>query len=68
MNSFPGFENIKQFYDWGCYTDQDLLDYVNMNCLTKDQYKQITGNEIKLSTKLNKKRTQTSALLCIKEK
>ncbi|HCR3594898.1 TPA: XkdX family protein, partial [Enterococcus faecium] len=22
MNSFPGFENIKQFYDWGCYTDQ----------------------------------------------
>lgn len=46
MNSFPGFENIKQFYDWGCYTEQDLLDYVNMNCLTKEQYKQITGKTI----------------------
>ena len=34
-NAFPGFDNIKQLYDWNCYTKQDLVDYVNMNCLTK---------------------------------
>ena len=34
-NAFPCFDNIKQLYDWNCYTKQDLVDYVNMNCLTK---------------------------------
>ena len=37
-NAFPGFDNIKQLYDWNCYTKQDLVDYVNMNCLTKEEY------------------------------
>ncbi|EPI39474.1 XkdX family protein, partial [Enterococcus faecalis] len=23
-NAFPGFDNIKQLYDWNCYTKQDL--------------------------------------------
>ncbi|WP_416172342.1 XkdX family protein, partial [Enterococcus faecalis] len=24
-NAFPGFDNIKQLYDWNCYTKQDLV-------------------------------------------
>ncbi|MXS54329.1 XkdX family protein, partial [Enterococcus faecalis] len=24
-NVFPGFDNIKQLYDWNCYTKQDLV-------------------------------------------
>ena len=42
-NAFPGFDNIKQLYDWNCYTKQDLVDYVNMNCLTKEEYTKICG-------------------------
>ncbi|MGK0551889.1 XkdX family protein [Enterococcus faecalis] len=43
MNKFPGFTAIKQCYDWGCYTKQDLVDYVTMNALTKEQYQTICG-------------------------
>ncbi len=42
-NVFPGFDNIKQLYDWNCYTKQDLVDYVNMNCLTIEEYTKICG-------------------------
>ena len=45
-NAFPGFDNIKQLYDWNCYTKQDLVDYVNMNCLTKEEYTKFVGNRL----------------------
>lgn len=45
MSNFPGFDNIKMCYEWGCYTIADLVDYVKMNCLTKDEFKEISGTD-----------------------
>ncbi|ENZ5663528.1 XkdX family protein [Enterococcus hirae] len=45
MNIFPGFDNIKQFYDWGCYSVSDLVDYVKMGCLTKQEFEKICGSK-----------------------
>ncbi|MBU8789154.1 XkdX family protein, partial [Bacillus glycinifermentans] len=25
---YPTFSDIKQFYDWGCYTDEEMREYV----------------------------------------
>lgn len=43
MNSFPGFDNIKYFYDKGYYTNAQIKRYVELTCITKEQYTEITG-------------------------
>ncbi len=43
MISYPEFADIKQFYDWGCYTDDDIRTYVELGCITPNQFTEITG-------------------------
>lgn len=45
MIEFPGYENIKLCYSWGCYSKVDLGDYVKMGSITKDQYKELCGED-----------------------
>ncbi|MEK5100391.1 MULTISPECIES: XkdX family protein [Bacillus] len=40
---YPTFSDIKQFYDWGCYTDEEMREYVKINWITPDEYEKITG-------------------------
>lgn len=39
---FPGFDNIKYFYDKHCYTNEQIKRFVELECITKEQYKEIT--------------------------
>ncbi|NMK54211.1 XkdX family protein [Staphylococcus capitis] len=41
---YPGFDSIKYFYDINCYTE-DIQTYVELDALTKEEYKKITGEE-----------------------
>lgn len=43
-NAFPGFETIKYFYDGGYYTNKEIKRYVELNCLTEEEYEKITGD------------------------
>ncbi|MED2945295.1 XkdX family protein [Bacillus swezeyi] len=40
---YPALSDIKQFYDWGCYTDDDVREYVKINWITLAEYEQVTG-------------------------
>ncbi|MCY8025653.1 XkdX family protein [Bacillus sonorensis] len=40
---YPTFSDIKQFYDWGCYTDEEMREYVSINWITPAEYEEITG-------------------------
>ncbi|MGU9502769.1 XkdX family protein [Bacillus paralicheniformis] len=40
---YPTFADIKQFYDWGCYTDDEMREYVRINWITPAEYEEITG-------------------------
>lgn len=43
---WPTFESIKWFYDIDCYTDEDIATYVELGCITSEQYSKITdGSE-----------------------
>ncbi|AYU54691.1 XkdX family protein [Staphylococcus condimenti] len=42
---YPGFKAIKYFYDINCYTNEDIATYVQLNCINKEEYKKITGEE-----------------------
>lgn len=35
------FDFVKQMYSWGC----DIKQYVVLNTITADQYKEITGTD-----------------------
>lgn len=35
------FDFVKQMHDWGC----DIKQYVVLNTITADQYKEITGTD-----------------------
>ncbi|MEC2153106.1 XkdX family protein [Bacillus velezensis] len=43
MASYPEFADIKQFYDWKCYTDADIRTYVEIDWITPEQYEEIVG-------------------------
>ncbi|MDU0077228.1 XkdX family protein [Bacillus sp. IS1] len=43
MASYPEFADIKQFYDWKCYTDADIRTYVEIDWITPEQYEGIVG-------------------------
>ncbi|WP_186312104.1 XkdX family protein [Staphylococcus pettenkoferi] len=36
---YPGFDSIKYFYDINCYTNEDIQTYVELDALTKEEYK-----------------------------
>lgn len=40
---YPTLADIKQFYDWGCYTDEEMREYVKIKWITQAEYEQITG-------------------------
>ena len=40
---FPPFSTIKYLYDNNAYTDLDIYTFVELECLTKEQYTEITG-------------------------
>ena len=40
---YPSFDSIKWFYDINCYTNEDIQTYVELECITKEQYTEITG-------------------------
>ena len=40
---FPGFDNIKYFYDKKCYTNAQVKRFVELECITKEQYTEITN-------------------------
>lgn len=42
---WPTFESIKYFYDINCYTNKDIQTYVELGCLTKEDYTRITNEE-----------------------
>ncbi|MBU0437747.1 XkdX family protein [Staphylococcus succinus] len=42
---YPSFESIKWFYDINCYTNEDIQTYYELGCITKVQYKGITGED-----------------------
>lgn len=42
---YPSFDSIKWFYDINCYTNEDIATYVQLGCLTKEEYKQITSED-----------------------
>ena len=41
---FPPFSTIQYLYDNNAYTDLDIYTFVGLECLTKEQYREITGN------------------------
>ena len=43
---FPSFESIKYFYDINCYSNADIKIYYDYGCITKEQYKYITGEDL----------------------
>ncbi|MEC5225228.1 XkdX family protein [Bacillus licheniformis] len=40
---YPTLADIKQFYDWGCYTDEEMREYVKIKWITPAEYEDITG-------------------------
>ncbi|AYC54159.1 hypothetical protein CHCC15075_1697 [Bacillus licheniformis] len=40
---YPDYETIKVFWDWGCYEDYIMRDYVEWGYLTPEEYEKITG-------------------------
>ncbi|WP_350253508.1 XkdX family protein [Bacillus halotolerans] len=45
MARYPEIADIKQFYEWKCYTDEKVQEYVGIEWITKEQYKEITGKD-----------------------
>ncbi|WP_069838919.1 XkdX family protein [Bacillus sp. F56] len=45
MARYPEVADIKQFYKWKCYTDEKIREYVRIEWITKEQYKEITGKD-----------------------
>lgn len=37
------FDRLKLFYEWGFTTKEQLRRYVELNAITKEQFKEITG-------------------------
>ncbi|MCD5103209.1 XkdX family protein [Enterococcus faecalis] len=36
------FDDIKMMYDWGCFTDEQVMKFVPL-CITEDEVKEIIG-------------------------
>ncbi|KLK98032.1 XkdX family protein [Bacillus pumilus] len=40
---FPTVADIKQFWDWQCYSQEDIAFYVSIGWISVDDYQDITG-------------------------
>ncbi|WP_342488922.1 XkdX family protein [Bacillus sp. FSL P4-0248] len=40
---YPTANDIKVFWDWGVYTLEIMREYVALEVITKEEFKQITG-------------------------
>lgn len=45
MLNFPGFEEIKEWYQLGFWTEEMVKEGVACQAITADQFKEITGKE-----------------------
>ncbi|EKJ5003689.1 XkdX family protein [Enterococcus faecalis] len=36
------FDDIKMMYDWGCFTDEQVAEFVPL-CITEDEFTKMTG-------------------------
>ncbi|BDC76498.1 XkdX family protein [Enterococcus faecalis] len=36
------FDDIKMMYDWGCFTDEQVMEFVP-DCITEEEAKKIVG-------------------------
>ncbi|MDG0860335.1 XkdX family protein [Staphylococcus equorum] len=43
--SYPSFESIKRYYEKHAYTIEDIKFYTKYGALTKEEYKEITGED-----------------------
>lgn len=43
---YPTFKDIKTFYVWGCYKNEQIKWYVDMGVIDKEEYALITGENI----------------------
>ncbi|MEY8820803.1 XkdX family protein [Bacillus subtilis] len=43
MVSYPEMTDIKWFYDRKCYTDDDVRYFVELDCITEEEFTTITG-------------------------
>ncbi|MBT2860950.1 XkdX family protein [Staphylococcus coagulans] len=41
----PTFEDIKTWYQWGSYNKEDIVWYVDMEVIDKEEYALITGEK-----------------------
>lgn len=39
------YANIKRCYDWNCYTDEQVYQFVDLKKITKEQADEITSKE-----------------------
>ena len=42
---FPKYEDIKTMYGWGCYTNEQIKWFVDMEVIDKEEYALITGEK-----------------------
>ena len=42
---FPKYEDIKTMYGWGCYTNDQIKWFVDMEVIDKEEYALITGEK-----------------------
>lgn len=40
---FPKYEDIKRMYEWGCYDNDQIKWFVDMQVIDKAEYALITG-------------------------
>lgn len=45
MIDYPAYKDIKIFYDWGCYTNEEVGLFVQFGKITPEEYKMITGED-----------------------
>ncbi|WP_088838926.1 XkdX family protein [Listeria sp. ILCC792] len=41
--NYPKVNDIKIFYDWGLYGNEDVVKFVGFGAITKEEYQEITG-------------------------
>ncbi|EIA21431.1 XkdX family protein [Listeria fleischmannii] len=43
---YPKADDIKNFYDWGMFSNEDVAKFVGFGTITEEEYKEITGEKL----------------------
>lgn len=43
---YPTYEDVKYFYDRGCYTDEEILIYYECEVITAEEFTKLTGKNV----------------------